>query len=207
VSYFNAVLPGFLPPPKRMSEAAMMWHRARSAKQQLLRYTRTPMFVPRVHSITLERGERARRFAKEDDEALLDAQLKKPSPAPVTQAILPRPAPSTTSASTPTVTLPPAPSVALIGLSQTGNLDQFYDARMYPSFDIAYLHCHTRKNKSGMLLFAHTFRGKLALQFSWDQAGFAPGVVEAFWDALNVCLREFMLDTPGELGEAVKVKL
>lgn len=209
VSYFNAVLPGFLPPPERMSEAAVMWHRARSAREQLLRYSGTPMFVPRVHSITMERGERARRFAKEDDEVLLGAQHEKPSSVPAVQATpqRPSPAPSTVSALISTVTLPPAPSVALIGLSQTGNLDQFYDARMYPSFDISYLHCHTRKNKGGMLLFAHTFRGRLALQFSWDEAGFAPGVVEAFWDTLNGCLREFMLETPGNRAGAAKVKL
>lgn len=210
VSYFNAVLPGFIPStastPAR--EAAVMWHRARCVRDQFARYSRSPMFIPRVHSTAAERGERARRFAKEDDEALVHARSGGSA-----SALFPSPSASASTLTSPspaapaTPSKPPTtPSIALIGLSQLGNLDQFYDTRLYPSLDVLYIQGHTRKNKGGMLMFSHTFRGRLALQLGWDEAGFQPGVVEGFWTELDECIREYMIDAP-ETGGVAKVKL
>ena len=67
IGYFNVVLPGFLP-PDRSQHASVFWHRARQAKEQSSWAAKNPLLIPRTQHMARERGERARGWAKEDDE-------------------------------------------------------------------------------------------------------------------------------------------
>lgn len=55
LTYFNIVLPAFLP-----SSNAAFWHRARLAKAQMVRTTNSPYLVSRALQMAKTRGSRAR---------------------------------------------------------------------------------------------------------------------------------------------------
>ncbi|KAF9503063.1 hypothetical protein BS47DRAFT_1402780 [Hydnum rufescens UP504] len=60
--------------------------------------------------------------------------------------------------------LPPPPTMALVGLTLLGDLDDIYPAVAYPDFEFGRIASFTRKTKGKMLLLAHTFRGKFFIQ-------------------------------------------
>lgn len=171
VAYFNVVLPSFLPSNDRKSRT-VFWDRARSVRAQSRKYLTSGMLGARTLIMSEERGKRARKFAKEDDDALLRPSL----PFPSTAVPSPPPPPTTTATQ---------PSFALLGLSQMGNLDPCYNALLYPSITLSRLTAHTRKSPGGMLLFTYTFRGRLCVSLGWDKAGFEEGWVEAFWEGVK----------------------
>ena len=66
VGYFNVMLPATL----SSSEGATFWSRTEEAKDQLEQYLESPKLVSRLLEMNKERALKAKRFAKEDDEAL-----------------------------------------------------------------------------------------------------------------------------------------
>ena len=67
IGYFNVILPSFLPAGADAQRAAF-WLRARQAKEQSTRAAKSPLVASRTQEMAVERGERARGWAREDDE-------------------------------------------------------------------------------------------------------------------------------------------
>ncbi|KAJ6503384.1 hypothetical protein C8R47DRAFT_1105925 [Mycena vitilis] len=163
IGYFNVVLPTFI--PKSGSEKdveQIFWHRARAAKNQSTRAAKNPMLVSRSLEMARERGQRARCWAREDDEKA-SGTWKAPPPR---------------AASTPIPSKPP--SAALIGLSLLGNLDGIYKHSTFRKVQLHTLTTGSRQRAGGMLLFGYTFAGKLWLSLGYDEAGF-DDTVDRFW--------------------------
>ena len=92
------------------------------------------------------------------------------------------------------LSLPPAPSTALVGLSLIGNLDGIYLRSSYPSFSLRSVTTASRQKEGGVLLLQHTFGGKLWLNLCWDRNGFRGGLMESFWEGLQGAVDEFLID-------------
>ncbi|KIK70676.1 hypothetical protein GYMLUDRAFT_32717 [Collybiopsis luxurians FD-317 M1] len=168
ISYFNVVLPGFLPPSDDL--AKVFWYRAKSAKDQSTKVAKHRMVVPRSREMAKERGERARCWAKEDDDKA--------------RGIV----------SPPTVTVKSSSSAAaLIGLSLLGNLDGIYKHATFPKVKLHTLTTGSRQRSSAMLLFGYTFVGKLWVSLGYDENGFEEGVVDRFWDNILISMEELLL--------------
>ncbi|KAG5647756.1 hypothetical protein DXG03_008479 [Asterophora parasitica] len=172
VGYFNVVLPGFL--PRSGDLAATFWHRARSAKTQSTDAAKNPMTVSRAREMAIERGVRARAWAKEDDEKAAGT-WKAPPLAPKKTPTRP-------------------PSSALIGLSLLGNLDGIYKHAAFPEIKLDTLTTGSRQREGGMLLFGYTFVGKLWLSLGYDENGFDKEVVEKFWDNVLDFTSEYLIN-------------
>ncbi|KAJ7040460.1 hypothetical protein C8F04DRAFT_1208817 [Mycena alexandri] len=163
IGYFNVVLPTFYPESGSDDDIEkMFWHRARAAKNQSTRAAKTPMLVSRSHEMARERGQRARMWAREDDEKERGT-WKAPPPSP----------------GAPVASKPP--SAALIGLSLLGNLDGIYKHKEFPKIQLHTLTTGSRQRAGGMLLFGYTFAGKLWISLGYDEAGF-DDTVERFWE-------------------------
>lgn len=172
IGYFNVVLPAFLPTSSDLS--ATFWHRARAAKAQSTDAAKNPMTVSRSREMARERGERARAWAKEDDDKERGVwKAHVPSPKKSSQ----RP-----------------PSNALIGLSLLGNLDGIYKHSTFPDIQLHTLTTGSRQRSGGMLLFGYTFVGKLWLSLGYDENGFDKDTVERFWGNLLSCTDEFLIN-------------
>ena len=89
--------------------------------------------------------------------------------------------------------LPPASTKALMGLSMLGNLDGMYKHASFPAIKLERLTTGSRQRAGGLLLFAYTFAGKLWLSLGYDVNGFEEGVIEGFWDEMQVLVREVMM--------------
>jgi len=164
IGYFNVVLPSFM--PKSGSDEDIektFWHRARSAKEQSTKAAKSRMIVSRSMEMARERGQRAREWAREDDEKERGTWKAPPPPPPTVQANKP-------------------PSTALIGLSLLGNLDGIYKHSSFPKVQMHTLTTGSRQRSGGMLLFGYTFAGKLWISLGYDEAGFDATVVQRFWD-------------------------
>ncbi|KAH9836943.1 uncharacterized protein C8Q71DRAFT_578490 [Rhodofomes roseus] len=178
IGYFNVILPSFVP---KSDQEKTFWHRARQARVQSTQAAKNMMIVSRTREMAKERGERARGWAKEDDERERGTWVA-PAPAPAAPSvkdILPA--------------RPPAPSAALMGLSLLGNLDAIYTAAEYPDVKLQGLTTGSRQRHGAMLLFGFTFAGKLCLSLGYDENGFAEGVVEKFWEEMQRCTDEFLV--------------
>jgi len=174
VGYFNVILPSFLPPSGNLD--AIFWHRARTAKNQSTHAAKGPMTVYRSREMALERGSRARAWAKEDDDKAAGTWVPPPPPrAP--EKPMERP-----------------PSNALIGLSLLGNLDGIYK---HPTFGDIRFHTLTtgsRQRAGGMLLFSYTFVGKLWISLGYDENGFEADTVQCFWKNLSASIEQLLID-------------
>ena len=174
IGYFNVILPNFI--PRSLQPSSTFWHRARAAKEQSAKVAKAPMFVSRCRLTAEERVQRARMWAKEDDERERGT-YKPPPPAP-------------TSAQP---TKPRAPSEALIGLSLLGNLDGTYKHATFPAFKLHSLTTGSRQRAGGMLLFGYTFAGKFWVSLGYDENGLDKEVVETFWKNALQVMDEFLL--------------
>lgn len=172
VGYFNVILPTFI--PRSIDMSSVFWHRARVAKEQSTRAAKNKMIVSRSLLMAEERGERARLWAKEDDEK--ERGIFVPPPPPET-----------------TDTAPRTPSAALIGLSLLGNLDGIYKHGTFPSVKLHTLTTGSRQRSGGMLLFGYTFAGKLWISLGYDVNGFEKVMVEQFWENVLRTTDEFLL--------------
>ena len=163
VGYFNVILPNFLP----ASEAPAFWARARSAKEQSVRAAKSPLLISRTRRTAVERAQRARVWAKEDDEKERGTFV----PPPATGKSQPKPR---------------APSTALMGLSLLGNLDAMYKHANFPEVELHTLTTGSRQRPGSLLLFGYTFAGKLWISLGYDENGLDKEMVEDFWQQ---CLR------------------
>lgn len=170
VGYFNVTLPGFLP---SSNVDKTFWHRARSAKDQSSQAAKSRMVVSRSRLMSIERGQRARGWAKEDD-AKANGTWQTP------------PASDKPKSSKP-------PSIATLGLSLLGNLDGMYKHSTYPDIQLHSLTTGSRQRPGGMLLFAYTFAGKLWISLGYDENGFEQETIQTFWDNVLSGIREFLL--------------
>ncbi|KAF4604942.1 hypothetical protein EYR40_003725 [Pleurotus pulmonarius] len=170
VGYFNVTLPSFLP---SSNVDKTFWHRARSAKDQSSQAAKSRMVVSRSRLMSVERGQRARGWAKEDD-AKANGTWQAPPPANKPKSSKP-------------------PSIATLGLSLLGNLDGMYKHSTYPDIQLHSLTTGSRQRPGGMLLFAYTFAGKLWVSLGYDENGFEQETVQAFWDNVLSGIREFLL--------------
>ncbi|KAJ7139081.1 hypothetical protein C8R44DRAFT_693543 [Mycena epipterygia] len=180
LSYCNIVLPSFVPPS--LDPRALFWLRARSAQSQLQNYCRSPLLIGRSHMISAERGLRAKAFAKQDDEA--DGTLPRPAQRPSQIPAPPQPA----------LTNAP-PSLALMGVSCLGDLDEIYRADKYPDIRLLDSFGNVRKGKGAILLCTSIVNKRLSLALVWDTAAFSSGVVDEFWGHFVDGVQEFMLDS------------
>lgn len=179
IGYFNVVLPNFLPADDQVEST--FWYRARQAKVQSTQAAKNPLVVSRTHEMARERGERARRWGKEDDEREKGTWVPPSAPAtspPPTERVLPVRA--------------EAPSSALMGLSLLGNLDGIYKHANFPSIQMHTLTTGSRQRHGAMLLFGYTFSGKLWISLGYDENGFTDDVVDRFWAAAINCVDEFL---------------
>lgn len=181
IGYFNVVLPNFF--PYQEDGGATFWHRARQAKEQSSQAAKSPLVISRTHEMARERGERARVWAKEDDEKEKGTWVP-PAPAPK--------ADTTRSAESVLPARAKAPSTALIGLSLLGNLDGIYKHASFPDINLHTLTTGSRQRHGAMLLFGYTFKGRLWISLGYDQNGFADGVVEKFWHETLKAIDEFL---------------
>ncbi|KAJ7492479.1 hypothetical protein FB451DRAFT_1336381 [Mycena latifolia] len=170
IGYFNVVLPTFIPKSASDQDVEkIFWHRARAAKDQSTRAAKSSMLVSRSRLMANERGQRARCWAREDDEKER-GEWKAPPPPPPTA---------------PGLVAKKPPSAALIGLSLLGNLDGVYKHSTFQKVQMHTLTTGSRQRQSGMLLFGYTFLtrilGKLWISLGYDEAGFDGVTVERFW--------------------------
>ncbi|CAL1695027.1 unnamed protein product [Somion occarium] len=180
IGYFNVILPNFLPQDGDKVEA-IFWHRARQAKEQSTVAAKHPLVVSRTHEMARERGKRARRWGKEDDEKEKGTWTPPCPPStssPPLEPVLPARAESS--------------STALLGLSLLGNLDGIYKHANFPSIRMHTLTTGSRQRHGAMLLFGYTFAGKLWVSLGYDENGFAGDVVDSFWAELIGCMEEFL---------------
>ncbi|KIJ66266.1 hypothetical protein HYDPIDRAFT_109260 [Hydnomerulius pinastri MD-312] len=170
VGYFNVVLPNIVPQSTELS--SIFWHRARVAKEQSTRAAKNPMVVSRCRLMAEERGQRARVWAKEDDDRERGTFVP-PPPAPPAA--------------------PRAPSSALIGLSLLGNLDGIYKHASFPAVKLHSLTTGSRQRAGGMLMFGYTFAGKLWISLGYDANGFEKETVERFWEGVLEATDELLM--------------
>ncbi|KAI0375191.1 hypothetical protein BV20DRAFT_1009355 [Pilatotrama ljubarskyi] len=179
IGYFNVVLPSFLPSAGPVEPT--FWLRARQAKDQSMRAAKNPLVASRTQEMAKERGERARAWAKEDDEREQGTWVP-PAPAapssPPTEPVFPVRAKSS--------------SAALIGLSLLGNLDGIYKHAAFPDTELHTLTTGSRQRQGAMLLFGYTFKGRLWISLGYDSNGFEGNVVDRFWKEALDCVDEFL---------------
>ncbi|KAG8918262.1 hypothetical protein FRC01_001956 [Tulasnella sp. 417] len=179
LGFFNIILPSFLPHTSRAGEKtawkairSTFWHRARSAKAQSTRVAKHPLLPSRAREMARQRSETAKAFAAEDDAKELRLAVSPRLPA----------------ASSTILEKSTAPSTALLGLSNLGNLDGIYIHKDYPSIQLHTLTSASRVRPGGLLLFGYTFAGRLTLNLAYDLNGFKDGIIEAWWkDLLGGC--------------------
>ncbi|KAG1783532.1 hypothetical protein EV702DRAFT_1208638 [Suillus placidus] len=170
ISYFNVILPTFI--PQSIDLSSVFWHRARVAKEQSTQAAKNRMIVSRSLLMAEERGQRARLWAKEDDERERGTFVPPPPAADTTLR---------------------TPSAALIGLSLLGNLDGIYKHGTFPAIKLHTLTTGSRQRSGGMLLFGYTFAGKLWVSLGYDVNGFDKVTVEQFWENMLRTMDELLL--------------
>ncbi|KAJ7805792.1 hypothetical protein B0H14DRAFT_3770473 [Mycena olivaceomarginata] len=180
LDYHNVMLPTFLP---STDPRATFWLRCRAAQKQMFAYTRSPLLLRRSLVTSAMRGQRAKAWARIDDEA--DGTFPKstaPSRPPSVAA-----APSSVTA---------VPSLALLGLTQTGDIDGLFHPERYPSIEATDVHTGARRPAGGILVASRTFRKRFELFLCWDAAPYAPGLVEEFGGYVVDGLLEYVLEDP-----------
>lgn len=202
LGYFNVMLPEELPTatsspsslapsPLRKaakSEHADFWGRAREAKKQQNTAVRSERLISRNVLMGVERGDRAVKFAMEDD-----GYVRRPSAAPVPLL--------SASPATHVKPPPPPPATALLGMSLLGSADTLYHYEKYPAITPTLCRCGTRKVFGGILLFTFSFRGALYLSLGWEEKGFAEDAnvgVRAFLKQIRSVVAQFLVDDQAE---------
>lgn len=178
-SYFNVVLPSFLPSSAPEALHHIFWHRAHLAKKQSSRAVKSPMVASRAREMARERATRARMWAKEDDEKAAGTWTLPPAPPQKSAEELEAAAKQ-------------VPSAALMGLSLMGSLDGIYKPTEYPNLKMQAVVGVTRLRAGGMIMFGYTLAGKLHLDFSYDEHGLNKEVVESFWANVQGAMSEFL---------------
>ncbi|KAJ7471271.1 hypothetical protein B0H11DRAFT_1867869 [Mycena galericulata] len=179
LGYCNIVLPSFI--PRLIDPHAMFWHRARSAQSQVSAFNRSPLLRQRSQMMGVDRGLRAKAFAKMDDEAdgTVPRSTEKPSLAPTQLG----------------ANANAVPSIALMGISCLGDLGEIYRAERYPSLQLVEALSNVRKARGGILMFTQILNKQFSMTLGWDAAGFPPGFIEEFWGNFVGGVHEFILES------------
>ncbi|KAJ7512893.1 hypothetical protein B0H11DRAFT_1697933 [Mycena galericulata] len=188
LEYFNVVLPAFL--PTSADPRAIFWARSRAVQKQMFAYSHSPLLLGRSVMTSAARGRRAKVFAREDDEA--DGTLP-PRPQPAH----PSPVHSASGAK-------PAPSAALLGISQMGDIDPMFSLSAYPAIQLVDLVGGVRKAPGGINLFTRKFLGRVNMVLVWDAAAFAPGLMEEFWRCVVDGVHDYVLEDPSGTVEELE---
>lgn len=138
------------------------------------------MLIPRAMCMAIERGVRARKWAKIDDEA--DAAEVAARTVGVT--IGPKPHQATAAAAVDNQAPAPSLSVALAGLSLPGNLDPIYDGALYPAIELRTHQGGIRQRSGATLLIASTLRGILHVKLHWDKGTLENEPVRGWWQGI-----------------------
>ena len=163
-------MPAFLPSGE---VDKTFWHRARSAKTQIIKAAKTPMLTSRCRNMSVQRGRQSRAWAAEDDQKA--AGTWAPPPATTTAVVATKP-----------------PSSALLGLSMLGNLDAVYKHKEFTDIRLHTLTTGSRQRHGAMLLFGYTFAGKMWVSLGYDENGFEPKPVAVFWKNMLDAMDEFL---------------
>ncbi|KAJ6588654.1 hypothetical protein B0H19DRAFT_1248278 [Mycena capillaripes] len=183
LEYYNVMLPTFL--PADADPHKMFWARAREAQRQMFKYSHSPLMLQRAMVTNATRGERAKAWARIDDET--DGALP-----PTPRAAPPPPPPGPK----------PVQSVALLGLSQSGDADAIYRTEKYPLIKLIDAVGGARRAPGGLSFYTRKFLGKFHMSLLWDAAPFAPGLIEEFWGYLVDGMHEYVLEDPSLKGTA-----
>ncbi|KAF7309740.1 hypothetical protein MIND_00345800 [Mycena indigotica] len=188
LGYHNLVLPSFLPSstsPKSLS--ATFWARSREAQRQMFSYSHNPMLLGRSVVAAEERGQRAKAWARIDDEAA-GILPRRASPPPTAQPSVVNPASQ--------------PSVALLGVSQSGNIDGIFRREHYPLMELCDVVGGTRKGPGGLLVYTRTVLEEFNLLLLWDSAPFDAVLMDEFWQYVVDGVHEYILENPSLKGTA-----
>lgn len=208
LGYYTVSLPSFAP-----SSSAAFWQRCTSVKDQTAKATRSRFLVGKALVEMAERAERAVKWGIIDDAAERERKEREDlaglgiigwRPPPTSLPLLP-PAPVVAGLRTPPTTPPstpppvysasPAPSnTPLMGLSLLGNLDFMYAHARYPALDLRALTTGSRQRSGAILLFGYTFKRQTYLSLGYDQAGFAPGKIEALWHEMKAVTKQQLVN-------------
>ncbi|KAK4055284.1 hypothetical protein OIV83_000567 [Microbotryomycetes sp. JL201] len=187
ISYFNIILPSFL--PKSTSTSEIFWARCHSVKRQTTKAVKSPFLKSRAIKTALEREQRSINFAREDE---CKEQMSKDTGLglhiPLREPVRPITPPQAVQKAPQKV-----PSTALMGLSMLGNLDGVYTHKTYEGVELESLTTGSRQRPGALLLFAYTFAGKLWFSLGYDRNGFESGTIETFWSEFLQSADEFLL--------------
>nr|GAT46713.1 predicted protein [Mycena chlorophos] len=192
LGYHNLVLPSFLPSASSpTSLASVFWARSREAQRQMFAYSHSPMLLGRSVVAAQERGERSKAWARFDDEEA---------------GILPRrPAPPKPAVAQQQPAAPKTPSVALVGVSQSGNIDGIFRTERYPLMEFVDLVGGTRKGPGGVLVYTRTVMQQFNMLLLWDAAPFDADLMDEFWRYVVDGMHEYVLEDPSLIGTAQQV--
>ncbi|KAJ7066686.1 hypothetical protein C8F01DRAFT_1053008 [Mycena amicta] len=187
LGYHNLVLPSFLPSSSSSTTlSSVFWARSREAQRQMFTYSHSPMLLGRSVAAAEDRGRRAKAWAQIDDEAA---------------GVLPRrPAPASAPAPAAKPTFPP--SIALIGVSQSGNIDGIIRRERYPLMEVCDLVGGTRKGPGGVLVYTRTVLQQFNMLLLWDSAPYDPALIDEFWGYMVDGVHELVLQDPSLKGTA-----
>ncbi|KAJ7038000.1 hypothetical protein C8F04DRAFT_1327940 [Mycena alexandri] len=191
LEYHNVVLPTFL--PASIDPQRMFWARSAMAQKQMFKYAHSPLMRRRAVVTNRERGERAKVWARIDDEA--NGTLPRTPRAPQPQGSSPPLGPKGT----------PVPAVALLGVSNAGDMAGVYRAEAYPLIKLVDMAGGPRRGPGGLLVYTHTFLGRLNLVLMWDAAPFPPGLIEEFWRYVVDGVHGYVLEDSSLKGTAEEV--
>ncbi|KAJ7032734.1 hypothetical protein C8F04DRAFT_645011 [Mycena alexandri] len=188
LEYHNVVLPAFL--PQAADPHKMFWARSAAAQKQMFKHGHSPLMVRRAMVTNMERGERAKAWARIDDEA--DGTLPR-TPRTVQPQTLTPPVPKR------------APALALLGISSVGDMAPVYREEAYPLIKLLDAVGAARKAPGGLLVYTRTFLGKFNMALVWEAAPFPPSLIEEFWGYVVDGVHEYVLEDPGLKGTAEEV--
>ncbi|KAK7044511.1 hypothetical protein R3P38DRAFT_2509223 [Favolaschia claudopus] len=177
LEYHNVVLPAFI--PRDIDPVRIFWARGREAQRQMFRHAHSPLVLNRAVVSGKRRGQRAKAYARLDDEA--DGTL-----------------PPTRRNNTIPVSPPPkldvaAPALALVGLSNVGDpYATVFRPHLYPSIAVQDTGGMGRGGPGGMIFQTLTFKGRFSINCVYDEPAFVPGLVEEFYryvvDGVHECV-------------------
>lgn len=211
LAYQSLVLPSFL--SASISDERLFWHRARIIRKENLKFIKNQLFVGRAIRSYDERAQRAIRFAEEDDAAVPSLQY---AAWPQHRLVVQAPSVISTSHVEPSssskippqallnelaasgqgdpTSLPKPPSLALMGLSLTGELDRIHHhSKYYGPIKLVSMRGANRQASGGMLLTAPTLNGRMTITLTVDKAGFERQTLDLFWEECKRCVNEWLV--------------
>ncbi|KAK7044510.1 hypothetical protein R3P38DRAFT_167336 [Favolaschia claudopus] len=191
LEYHNVVLPAFV--PRHISPVQAFWARGREAQRQMFRHSHSPLMLQRSVASGMVRGQRAKAWARIDDEA--DGTLP-----PTKHVSVPPPKPQSGPK--------PPPSLALLGITNAGDFwTNFFRPQTYPSITVQELAGMARKAPGSLFLASKTIKGRFTLAFLYDEPAFPPGMMEEFWRYVVDGVHEYVLEDNDLLGTAEEIDM